>query len=240
MQNQTITKLNQMKLYGIVRAYEVLLTSRASQEMTNDELVNYLVQSEWDDRQNKKLQNLIKTAKFRYQSCTEEVNCNTERNLDRNTFLRLASCDFIEKKENIIITGATGVGKSHIASALGNQACFMGYKTVYYNLSKLLSSLKMRRSDNTYIKEIEKIARQDLLILDDFGLAKLDTQNRLDLLEIIEDRYGKRATIVTSQLPISKWHDLIDDSTIADAVLDRLVHNAYKLELKGPSLRKKI
>jgi len=240
MQNQTITKLNQMKLYGIVRAYEVLLTNRSSQSMTNDELVNYLVQSEWDDRQNKKLQNLIKTAKFRYQACTEEVNCNTERNLDRNTFLRLASCDFIEKKENIIITGATGVGKSHIASALGNQACFMGYKTVYYSLSKLLSSLKMRRSDNTYIKEIEKIARQDLLILDDFGLAKLDTQNRLDLLEIIEDRYGKSATIVTSQLPISKWHDVIDDSTIADAVLDRLVHNAYRLELKGASLRKKI
>lgn len=237
MQNQTTSKLNQMKLYGITRAYEALLTSRASENMTNDELVNYLVESEWDDRQNKKLDRLIKTAKFRYQACTEEVSFSTERNLDRNTFLRLSTCNYIEKKENIIITGATGVGKSHIASALGNQACIKGYKTIYYNTSKLLITLKMKRSDNTFIREIQNIENKDLLILDDFGLSKLDTQSRLDLLEIIEDRYGKKSTIVTSQLPINKWHDVIDDSTIGDAILDRLVHNAYRVELKGPSLR---
>jgi len=238
-QNQNVAKLNQMKLYGMARAYETIQSTRQSGKMTDDELVTHIVEAEWEDRENHKLQRLIKTAKFRYQACVEEVAFTQDRNLDKSTFLKLATCDYLEKKENIIITGATGVGKSHIASALGNQACIRAYKTIYCNVGKLLSMLKMKRSDGSYLREIERLERQDLIILDDFGLAQLDTQNRLDLLEIIEDRHGKKSTIITSQLPINKWHDVIDDSTIADAILDRLVHNAYRIELKGASLRKK-
>ena len=239
-QNQTITKLNQMRLLGISRAYEQLLTTRNSESMTNDEMLNYLIDAEWEDRQNRKLKRLITNAKFRYQAEVEEVSFDNDRNLDKNTFVRLSTCEFIEKKENIIITGATGVGKSHLASAIGNQACIKGYKTAYFNTAKLLSSLKMKRADGTYIKEIERIEKQNLIIIDDFGIMQLDTQARLDLLEIIEDRYNRNSTIITSQIPIEKWHNAIDDSTIADAVLDRLVHNSHRIELKGQSMRRKI
>ncbi len=238
-QNQTLTKLHQMKLFGMARAYTMIQTTRQSGSMTDEELMSHIVEAEWDDRQNHKLQRLIKSAKFRYQASMEEIVFTQDRNLDKSNFLRLAGCDYLEKKENIIITGATGVGKSHIASALGNEACIKGYKTIYCNVGKLLSLLKMKRSDGSYIREIQRLERQDLLILDDFGLAQLDTQNRLDLLEIIEDRHGKKSTVVTSQLPLNKWHDVIADSTIADAILDRLVHNAYRIELKGASMRKK-
>jgi DNA replication protein DnaC len=238
-QNQTITKLNQMKLFGMARAYEMIRSSKQSGAFTDDELVSHLVEAEWDDRENKKLQRLIKSARFRYQACVEEIAFTQDRNLDKGSFLRLAGCDYLEKKENIIITGATGVGKSHLASALGNTACIKGYKTMYYNVGKLLSLLKMKRSDGSYIREIDKLEKQDLLILDDFGLAQFDTQNRLDFLEIIEDRHGKKSTIMTSQIPLNKWHDVIADSTIADAILDRLAHNAHRIELKGASLRKK-
>ena len=238
-QNQTITKLNQMRLLGIARAYELLLTTRNADSMTNDEMLNYLIDAEWEDRENRKLKRLITNAKFRYHADVEEVSFDNDRNLDKNVFMRLSTCEFIEKKENIIITGATGVGKSHLASAIGNQACIKGYKTAYFNTAKLLSMLKMKRADGTYIKEIERIEKQNLIILDDFGIMQLDIQGRLDLLEIIEDRYNRNSTIITSQIPIEKWHNAIDDSTIADAVLDRLVHNSHRIELKGQSMRRK-
>lgn len=234
--NQTIGKLKEMKLLGMARVYETAFA--ASREMTADELLAYLVEAEWDDRQNRKIARLVKSAKFRYQSSVADISYTNERNLDRSTVLKLACGDFIERKENIIITGATGVGKSHLASALGNEACLKGYKTMYYNISKLLTGLKMKRADGSYLREIDRIERLNLLILDDFGLAQFDTQSRLDFLEIIEDRHGRSSTIITSQLPITKWHDLIGDSTIADAILDRLVHNAHRIELKGGSLRK--
>jgi len=237
LHNQTISKLNQMRLTGMSNAYELLSASRQSTAMTNDELIAHLVESEWDERQNRKLQRLLKNARFRYNSAVEDIKFTNERNLDKSMFLRLAGCDFIKRNENIIITGATGVGKSHLASALGNQACIQGYKTMYFNTGKLLSTLKMKRADGTYIKEIEKIERHELIILDDFGLVQLDTHSRLDLLEIIEDRHTKSSTIITSQLPVNKWHDIIGDSTIADAILDRIIHNAYKIDLKGGSLR---
>jgi DNA replication protein DnaC len=238
-QNQNIAKLNQMKVFGMARAYEQIRSSASSTAMTDDELITHLVEAEWDLRENQKLQRLIKSAKFRYQASVEEISFSKDRNLDKSIFLKLSNCDYIEKKENIIITGSTGVGKSHLASALGNAACVNGYKTSYCNVNKLLSLLKMKRADGSYLREIEKLERQDLIILDDFGIAEFDTQNRLDFLEIIEDRHGKKSTIMTSQIPLNKWHDVIADSTIADAILDRLVHNAHRIELKGRSLRKK-
>lgn len=239
IENQTLTKLNQMKLFGMARAYTMLQSTRQSGSMTDDELMSHIVEAEWDEQENRKLHRLITAAKFRYQACIEEISFTQDRNLDKGTLLRIAGCDYLEKKENVIITGATGVGKSHIASALGNQACIKGYKTFYCNVGKLLNLLKMKRSDGSYLRELQRLERQDLLILDDFGLAQLDTQSRLDLLEIIEDRHGKKSTVITSQLPVNKWHEIIADSTIADAILDRLVHTAHRIELKGGSLRKR-
>ena len=153
--------------------------------------------------------------------------------------MRFADCSFVEKHENVLITGSTGIGKSFVASALGNQACMLGYSVIYANAAKLFSKLKMTKADGSYVKEIVRIEKQDLLIIDDFGLQPLDAQNRNMLLEIMEDRHGNRSTIITSQLPVAKWYDVIGEQTIADAILDRIVHDAHRIELIGESLRKK-
>lgn len=153
--------------------------------------------------------------------------------------MRFAECKFIDKNENILITGSTGIGKSYIASALGHQACSLGYKVAYYNTAKLFGKLKMAKADGSYIKEVARIERQHLLILDDFGIQPLDGASRAMLMEIIEDRHGKSSTIITSQVPVNKWHDIIGEKTVADAILDRIIHEAHRLDLKGESLRKK-
>jgi DNA replication protein DnaC len=153
--------------------------------------------------------------------------------------MRFADCTYIDKHENILITGSTGIGKSYVASALGNQACMFGHYVLYTNASKLFAKLKMSKADGSYVKEIAHIERQDLLIIDDFGLQALDSQNRQMLLEIIEDRHGNRSTIMTSQLPVAKWYEVIGEQTIADAILDRIVHDAHRIELNGESLRKR-
>lgn len=204
-----------------------------------DELISYLIDAEWDDRQTRKIERHVRTARFRYKACVEEIVYSEDRNLDRNNMIRFGSCDYIKRKENIIITGATGVGKSYIASALGHQACLKGYKVMYFNMAKLLSKLKMMKADGSYLKEINRIEKQDVLIIDDFGLQPLDNNNRLMFLEIIEDRHERQSTIITSQLPVEKWYEIIADKTIADAVLDRLAHSSHRLEIKGESLRRK-
>jgi DNA replication protein DnaC len=178
-------------------------------------------------------------ARFRYQASMEQVDYTARRELDKNQMLRLSSCSWISSKQNLILTGSTGVGKSFLASALGHQACMQGYKVCYRNCSKLFDELKIAKADGTYIKEISKIEKQDLLILDDFGLKPLDDNQRLILLELLEDRHGKRSTIITSQLPVNKWYDIIGEPTIADAILDRLVHSSHRIELAGDSMRKK-
>ena len=153
--------------------------------------------------------------------------------------MRFAECHFINKAENILITGSTGIGKSYIASAIGNQACSLGYKVLYASSDKLFSRLKMAKADGSYIKEIARIEKQDLLIIDDFGMQPFDNGSRGALMEIIEDRHGKRSSIITSQLPVKKWHDTIGEKTVADAILDRIVHDAHRIELAGESLRKR-
>ena len=153
--------------------------------------------------------------------------------------MRLAECSFIERNENLLITGSTGIGKSYVASAIGHQACFSGYRVLYASTPKLFAKLKMAKADGSYSKEILKIERQQLLILDDFGIQPFDAQNRAALMEIIEDRHGKSSMIITSQLPVGKWHELIGEKTIADAILDRIVHDAHRMELQGESMRKK-
>ena len=238
--NETILqKMKQMKLHGMAAAFKTSLEDGRKVSLTPDEMISFLVESEWDDRNNRRIERRIRTARFRYKANIEQIDFTIDRNLEKNLMSRFAECTFIEKNENILITGSTGIGKSYIASALGNQACMLGYKVLYTSTSKLFAMLKMARADGSYIKETARIEKMDLLILDDFGMQPLDTHNRSALIEIIEDRHGKRSTIITAQLPVAQWHDVIGEKTIADAVLDRIVHNAYRIEMVGESLRKR-
>lgn len=239
MNTQTLEQMKQLRLHGMIRAFNTSLSSD-SIGYTNDELIAYLMQSEWDDRQNRKIERLTKAARFRYSAVIENIDYDSTRNLDKNQVQRFASCDFIKGKENILITGSTGAGKSYIASAIGHQACSQGFKVMYFNASKLFTMLKTSKADGSYVKQINRLERQDLLILDDFGLKALDTLNRHSFMEIIEDRHGKRSTIIASQLPVEAWHDIIGEQTIADAILDRLVHTAHRINIKGESMRKKL
>ena len=185
------------------------------------------------------VKNVSTNSTFNSSINIENINFDASRNLDRNQVLRLAACDFVEKNQNVLITGSTGVGKSFLGTALGYQACIQGYKVSYYNTSKLFAKLKMAKADGSYLKELAKIERQDVIILDDFGLQALDSQNRITLLEIIEDRHNNGSIIVTSQIPVQGWYDIIGEKTIADAILDRLIHQSHRIELQGESMRKK-
>ena len=238
MNQDTLEKMKLLKFYGMHRAFSTTLEA-GSASYTNDELIAYLIDAEFDDKENRKIERLITTAKFRYRAFMEEITTSSVRNIDKNAIGRLSSCDFIRQKQNILVTGSTGVGKSFIASAIGYKACMNGYKVMYFNINKLFSKLKMAKGDGTYLKEIDRIEKQDLIILDDFGLQALDNLKRQDFMEIIEDRHGKRSTIIASQLPVGAWHEVIGEQTIADAILDRMVHNSLRIELKGESLRKK-
>ena len=228
-----------MKLYGMARAFRTSLENDTMTTMTADETVSLLIDSEWDDRNNRRIERQLRNARFRYKANLEQLHFDIDRSLDKNQILRLADCTFISRKENVLITGSTGIGKSYVASALGNQACILGYKVLYANTAKLFSRLKMAKADGSYIREMSRIERQDLLILDDFGLQPMDAYARSVLMEIMEDRHGNRSTMITSQLPVAQWYDIIGEQTLADAILDRVVHDAHRLELTGESLRRK-
>jgi DNA replication protein DnaC len=239
MNAATLEKMRKMKLLGMYRLFKSCLEGDKETAYTPDELIAHLVDGEWDERQNRSIGLKVKNARFRYRAALEDLHYNTDRNIDKNQILRFADCSFIDKSENILITGATGIGKSYIASAIGYHACGLGYKVIYHNVPKLFSRLKMSKADGSYMKEVARIERQQLLILDDFGLQPLDTASRAALMELIEDRHGKGALIITSQVPVSKWYDVIGEQTIADAILDRIVHNAHRLDLQGESMRKR-
>ncbi len=238
MTKEILDRIKKLRLLGMARAYETSLENDNLANLSADELIGMLVEAEWDDRQNRNIDRRLRNARFRYQSSIESIDYEANRNLDRNQMLRYAECTYIRKHENILITGSTGIGKSYLATALGHQACTLGFKVYYANMAKLFSKLKMGKADGSYIREISKIERQDLLILDDFGLLPIDNQNRSALMEIIEDRHNKASVIITSQLPVNCWHEVIGEKTIADAILDRIVHDAHRIELKGESLRK--
>lgn len=235
----TIEKLNSMKLFGIARAFQNIIESKLSDNYSNDEFLGHLVDSEWDYRYNRRLDRLLSAARFRYKASMEQLDFNINRNLNKSQILRFSNCDWIKKNQDIIITGPTGAGKSFLACAFGHLACTNGYLTNYFNFTKLFSHLKMSQADGSYLKEIKKIAKSNLLIIDDFGIEPLDQPARMILLEILEDRHGKQSTIFTSQVPVKKWHELISEPTLADAICDRIVHSSHRLELKGESLRKK-
>ena len=234
----TLKKLQQMRLGGMARALRATMNTAVKHSFTPDELISHLVDTEWDDRYNRRLQRLIKAAKFRHPAAFEEIDFALPRNLDKNTLLRLSEKGWIERHQNILLTGPTGVGKSFLAQALGHQACIHGFKTGYYPCSKLFKHLKIARADGSYLKELSGIQKQSLFIIDDLGLEPFDASSRLSLLEILEDRIGRRSSIIVSQIPISKWHKIIGDPTIADAICDRIAHSAHRIELKGDSVRK--
>lgn len=234
----TLQKLGQMKLYGMARALTNTIEAGNKSQFTADELISHLIDAEWDDRYNRKLTRLLKGARFRYKASFEEIDFTINRGLDKNQLLRLSNCQWIESHGDCIVTGPTGAGKSFIASALGHQACMYGFKVLYYPSSKLFAHLKLSRADGSYLKELTKILKMDVIILDDFGIEPLDTQSRLSLLEILEDRHGRRSSVFVSQLPVASWHEVIGDPTIADAICDRIIHNAHRIELKGDSVRK--
>ena len=239
MNEPTVTKMKQMKLYGMQNAFKTAIESGKTDHYTLDEFVSMLIDAEWDERHNRRIERSIKNARFHYKSSIESISFEQSRNLDRNLVLRLAGCEFVEKNENILITGSTGVGKSYLGTALGYQACIEGFKVSYFNTTKLFAKLKMAKADGSYLRELAKIQRQEVIILDDFGLQALDSGNRITLLEIIEDRHNNGSIIVTSQIPVQGWYDIIGEKTIADAILDRLIHQSHRLELKGESMRKK-
>ncbi len=239
MQEIIQQKMSELRLSGMCQAYRTLLESGRQQALTHDEMISFLLQSEWEERETRKADRSLKQAHFRYSASIQEIDFSKDRGVDKTLLLRLSEATFVKKKEDILITGATGSGKSFIASALGHQACQLGYKVMYSSTQKLFARLKMAKGDGSYSKEISKIEKQDVLLLDDFGFSRLDHYQREALMEIMEDRHGRRSTIVASQLPVSNWYEIIGESTLADAILDRLIHKAHRIELTGESMRKK-
>lgn len=209
------------------------------QEYSTDEYLSMLIDQEWEDRLSKKTNRLIAAAKFKTQTSLPDIDYKTNRALDKDLMNKLGLLSFIKDKKNLILTGPAGIGKSYIAQALGHQACMEGYKTLYQNTSRFMATLKYAKMDGTYLKLLKKLNSINLLILDDFGLSKLDNKEREALMDVIEDRHGTSSTIIASQIPISKWYEIIGEGTIADAILDRIINSAYRMELKGKSLRTK-
>jgi DNA replication protein DnaC len=231
--------MQSLRLPGMRAAYEGLVYTKNLHSVGNDELLNLLLQAEWDERENSKVSRRLQNAKFRMRASIEEIDFVTPRGLDKTQILRFTDGSFIKHAENILVTGQTGVGKSYIASALGHHACQLGYKVCYFIAQKLFLMLRMSKADESYLRQLKRLEKQDLLIIDDFGMQPLDDMSRMMLLEIIEDRHQRSSTIIASQLPVEKWYDVIGESTVADAILDRLVHTSHRIELSGESMRKK-
>lgn len=236
---QITSQFNELRLRGMSRSWETMIETRQHQDLSLSEGLEILLQAEKLDREQRRFDRLRKNAKFRYQASIEELRKDSSRGIDQTLMNSLATGRYMENGESIIITGATGCGKSFIASALGHQACAQGYKTAYFNMQKLTKQLKIARLEGSIVSFFLKLAKTHLLILDDFGLTHLEKQQQLDLMEIIEDRHARHSTIIASQLPVASWFDIIGEATIADAILDRLVHTSHRIELKGESLRKK-
>lgn len=239
MVQQIDLKLRQMRLAGMARGWQALNETKQVFDLSFSEGLELLIEREEEERKNNRFNRLIMGARFRYQASLEELSYEPSRGLNKSMITDLSSCGYIARGESVLITGSTGCGKSFLASALGHQACLHGYSVIYFNTQKVMLRTKMARSDGSILKYFDKIAKTSLVILDDFGLTRMEQQQQFDLLEIIEDRHGKASTIIVSQLPVTNWFDVISETTIADAIIDRLVHSAYRIELKGESMRKK-
>ena len=235
---QTIEKLVSMKMGGMAEALRRWLDQPKDHDLAPADLVGLLVDAEWIARENKKLTARLRNARFRQQACVEDIDYAQARGLAKAVILDLATCRWVHAHQNVIFTGATGVGKSYLACALGQKACREGYSVVYRRTSRLLDELAQARADGSHADLLRRLAKTQVLVLDDFGLEVLTAGQRRDLLEVLDDRYDTSSTIITSQLEPSDWHAVIADETIADAVCDRLVHNAHRIKLTGESARK--
>lgn len=236
---QTKDKLVAMRLRGMLAALEDWVQRGSKKKaLEPTELLGLLVDAEWITRNNRKVSNLLRQAKFPMQATVEDIDYQYPRNLQRSKILELVSCRWVHVHDNIIVTGKTGLGKTYLPCALGNKACREGYRVLYTRASRLFGDLYQARADGTYPRVLQRLAKTDVLIIDDLGTARLDAAQRLDLREILEDRYSVSSTIITSQLDPSDWHSFIGDDTLADGICDRLVHNAHRLDLEGESMRK--
>jgi DNA replication protein DnaC len=233
----TLEKMHALRLYGMERAFRSALETNQDRAFAPAELIAHTVEAEWDDRHNRKTNRLTHAAGFRARAALQDLDFSVDRGIDRALVLRLSDSAWITAGKTILVSGPTGVGKSFLVQSFGTQACILGFRTVYCSCSRLFQTLKDKRANGTYQRYVARIARTPLLILDDFGLAPLDTQDRLSLLEIVEDRLGRNATVIASQVPVAQWFDVIGDPTIADAICDRLVHQAIRINLTGRSMR---
>lgn len=235
----TLEKLQQLKLDAMAHAWSEQQQHADMMSLAFDERFGLLVDAEWLARENKRLARALKEAKLKFpHACIEAIDYPARRELDKAVVRQLATCRWVQEHQNVIIVGATGVGKSFIGCALAAQACRKGFRAYYRRAPRLFHDLALARADGTYVRVLGRLARLDVLLIDDWGLAPLVDQERRDVLEIFEDRYGDRSTIITSQLPPAQWHDYLADATLADAICDRVLHNAHRLVLKGPSRRK--
>ena len=238
LHQHTLDKLHTLRLTGMAAAFEQQLAQPAAQELSFEERFALLLDQEILYRDNRRLARLLKAARLRVGACVEDIDYRHPRGIDRSFMSTLASCQWIERHQNLAITGPAGSGKTWLACALGNQAYRLGLSVRYVRLPRLFEMLRIAHGDGGYPRLMNQLAKTDLLILDDWGLQKIVAAQRNDLMEVIEDRYGLRATLIAAQLPIEHWHEYIGEATLADAILDRLLHNAHRLPLKGESLRK--
>ena len=237
--NQTIDKLNRMKLYGMLEVIrEQINKPGVFSELSFEERLGLIIDAEWMRRENNRMKRRLLEAKLRQEAVLEDIDFHASRYLSRGQIMQLASCQWIREKRNIILEGATGTGKTFIACALGNKAVRENFSVRYFRLPRLFEELRVARIEGSYSKALGKIAKTDVIILDDWGLVPMSSESRRDLLEILEDRFDLRSTIIATQLPEAQWYTYIGESTIADSILDRVIHNAYRIKLKGESIRK--
>lgn len=235
----TLDKLHTLRLTGMARAFEEQLKMPDIEALTTEERLGLMADREMTERDCRRLQTRLRRARLRHAAATEDIDYRHPRGLDKSLMTKLATSQWIREHHNVLITGPTGIGKSWLACALAHKACRDGLNALYVRVSRFFQDLSTAKGDGRYPKLMNAIAKSDVLVLDDFGTAALKDEHRRDLLEILDDRYGVRATLVTSQFPVENWHELIGDPTLADAILDRLIHNAYKINLKGDSMRKR-
>jgi DNA replication protein DnaC len=235
----TIEHMKSLRLFGMARALENQMELKEIRELSFEERIGMLIDAEKVARENKGLESRLKSAKLRLSACIEDLELRANRGLDRSSITALASADWVQSKQNILVTGPTGAGKTYLACALAQKACRLGYSVAYFRAPILFQDLAVAKADGRYRRLLTSISKRRLIVLDDFALAPLTDEQRHDLLEILEDRYEASSTIVASQLPIEHWHAVIGEPTIADAILDRIVHNSHQLNLKGESMRKK-
>jgi len=236
---QTLQQMQQLRLQGMYHAYKTQMELPMDQQLEGHDLVAQLVQSEQLSRMNEKTAYYLKLAKLRQTATIENIECSPARNLTKQQLATLAEGRYLQQAENVLLTGPTGCGKSYLACALGHQACMQGYKTTYLGMNRLIEKVTLSKLDGSYIKLLNHLEKQTLIILDDFGLQNMGQEVRLALLQLLEDRYGKKSILIASQLPVAKWYEYINDPTLADAILDRLTANSHRIELKGESLRRK-